>query len=126
MAYHHLSLFYRLHNLKKTKKNICLTLSANRQYLLTSQNKLCNRCPLATSIQYTLNQCRRDVIPSHATSAQHENNIGPTSRICCADTTMKQWAHDHTNSTSIIAITMTAQSFIDLYQINVFKNQICY
>ena len=38
----------------------------------------------------------------------------------------KQWGYDHTNSTSIIAITMTAQSFIDLYQINVFKKQISY
>ena len=32
VAYHHLSLFRRLHKLKKTKKNIiCLTLSSNRQ-----------------------------------------------------------------------------------------------
>ena len=37
-----------------------------------------------------------------------------------------QWGHDHTNSTSIIAITMTAQAFIDLYQINDFKKQISY
>ena len=39
---------------------------------------------------------------------------------------MKQWGHDHTNSTSIIANTMSAQSFIDLYQINAFKKQISY
>ena len=32
VAYHHLSLFRRLHKLKKTKKTIiCLTLSSNRQ-----------------------------------------------------------------------------------------------
>ena len=113
VAYHHLSLFRRLHKLKKTKKNHYLSyfIIKSSVILLTSQNKLCNRCPLATSIHDTLNQCWRDVIPSHATSAQLENSIGSTSRICCEATSMKQWGNDHTNSTSIIAITMPNKCF---------------